>query len=288
LVPSNAKPRPGFTLIELLVVIAIIAVLISLLLPAVQKAREAANRTKCANNLKQLGTALHAYHDSHSRFPNEDTYASDYRPARPGAPTTNLYRAMLPYIEQQNQDTSNPTAIAIFLCPSRRGTSAGARDDYATAWHPVWQWPTTRWYSILGTTTGNWPYPGTTLTAVSNADGTSNTLLLAHKGMEPQHYEGGARNDEGWAILTNYAEHNRTGDYIEQDLNGTSRFHPNNINEWSLGSPHPSAMPVLFADGGVRLLGYDINGTTLTADRHTIPILTTLWAWNDGLVVNTR
>jgi prepilin-type N-terminal cleavage/methylation domain-containing protein/prepilin-type processing-associated H-X9-DG protein len=144
------RRRRGFTLIELLVVIAIIAVLIGLLLPAVQKVREAANRMSCSNNLKQIGLALQNYHDSFKQFPPAALPTS---PPQPGWDPVNAWNGrgpcpgrnspgcwgptwvtlILPYIEQENlfkswnmalpsQDPGNQavvtTKLTVFLCPS--------------------------------------------------------------------------------------------------------------------------------------------------------------------------
>lgn len=123
--------RRGFTLIELLVVIAIVAVLIGLLLPAVQKVREAANRVKCKNNLKQIGLALHSYHDHHDGLP--PGYKSNVVAGADTGPGWGWASFLLEYVEQDalwrsiNYDldighpvnaTARKQSISTFLCPS--------------------------------------------------------------------------------------------------------------------------------------------------------------------------
>jgi prepilin-type N-terminal cleavage/methylation domain-containing protein/prepilin-type processing-associated H-X9-DG protein len=218
MVKGFGRTRRGFTVIELLVVIAIIAVLIGMLLPAIQKVREAAARIRCQNNLKQLALATHHYHDAVGYLPyNSLIDGGGYGPQ---TRAWSWLALLLPYVEQESlyRQANIPTntlfqssdAVATqvrgFLCPSDSSSARGPRDDAADLgmWNPPfikagqtnykgvggsnWAWGDSEWRNIgpsgniNGMTAGDGLFYRSDYTRkkgfVAITDGQSNTLLI--------------------------------------------------------------------------------------------------------------
>jgi prepilin-type N-terminal cleavage/methylation domain-containing protein/prepilin-type processing-associated H-X9-DG protein len=298
MVRSRWHRQAGFTLVELLVVIAIIGVLVSLLLPAVQKVREAANRAQCQNNLKQVGLALQNYHSQNQCFPPGWLTI--------GSGSTAIHHGwiarILPQIEQDNlyrqidftQDWTagdggvNAVRIALLRCPSaptKRNESTRSMTDYsATNLSVQSDVDLGAWYShtdqysnggVLLDVTAKTPTGDTTGNRIADIlDGASNTIMVAECAGRNQHWINGELDSNpvtGGSWGGPWAADNTIDVRGYNPVTRTRGHEPmppcavNCMNGGEVYSFHPGGANVVFADGSVHFLKASTNIVTLRA-----------------------
>jgi prepilin-type N-terminal cleavage/methylation domain-containing protein len=269
----RTQKRRAYTLIELLVVIAIIGVLVALLLPAVQRVRESANRTVCSNNLRQLALAALQCHDVYDRLPPGIGWL--------GSAYGTCWFHMLPFLEQNNlyQQSRIGTTYAadnnlvyaailkVFACPSDPSVGDGrVYDERGTGWggssYAINSWL----YSTVGPR-GNFVAPaGGARIPSSIPDGTSNTMLHAEKYTNCTNADnlfGGSSwsydrlDDDAWYLWAGSLVANAQSMFLRQPTPFQGNCDPTLFS-----TPHPGGMVVSLCDGSVRTVSASISPTT--------------------------